>query len=1001
MNRNAVTKTAGPLWRGYGPRMLRVMLWLGFWVGSAGQAWAQAGAWNPPGADLSFPRTLLKASALDDVRASLTAPDRRALYAGLWAAVQGAPPTDNTSSSGRRARATFAKNSAFVVLLGQQPGAGSSLETLPGAARDPLVASVRGLLESINTNVEGLFSYTEWQWRSKELIDYLIAYDLLRGAGETPESLAASVAKIQEFAGKLYQQSTSSFGSYTFYGSIKNNHALMTAAALGMAAVVLNDATSATVSQQPASWASAGLFTIDNVLWRDAGRQSDSTQVAGYAEGPYYFKYAMLNCLPFFRAMGNFLPDGRLLYTFGATTRSIRNPYTDPKYSLLYDWMMAIRMPDGRMPALADSYIDMGMPELALTGKSQYVKPMYFSKLSGTTMASAAAQLRDVPVDMRAAWLAAAVSPTPPSQPNLTALPASGDLVFRSGNDSLATYLHVAGRGGLAQTNSGGHSHGDATSFILQAQGQLLAFDPGYLSYDRRAEVGQATNHNLVLVDGAGPAIGSPGAASPAQSAVQQAFETPQLSYGEVTTAYQAANITRKTLFVRGAYYLLADAVSAPAAHAYTWQLHGYGLQGGTPATGTFTDGLASGEATWQKNGVSLLAHVTATGGAATYSMATNPHETSYNTSENHTTLLVQTPSTTQTQFLAAMHPFTGQPLSVATTSQATTAALATTGADYTDIAFAQADTVASTDASGRLPQPVSADGLLNLYSATADGEFAQLFMQTGTVLSVGPTAVVQSSRRATISWQQTNAARYDGYANRATTLTLALGTAPTAVIGAGVSSYRYDAAQQQVQVVLAQASSFAVQLPAAEPLPVGLTSFGGQRQGSTVVLSWRTGSEQQNQGFEVQRQASSTAAFEPIGFVAGAGDASRATSYTFRDAQASATAVYYRLRQLDRSGAVTYSPVLAISGLATAAARLLPVLPQPAHDVLQVQVAGPAQEITLRLLDGLGRAVRQQSCQQQAQLDVSTLAPGLYYLVATTADGQRLPGSQKVLVAH
>ncbi|WP_210521797.1 hypothetical protein [Hymenobacter terricola] len=95
---------------------------------------------------------------------------------------------------------------------------------------------------------------------------------------------------------------------------------------------------------------------------------------------------------------------------------------------------------------------------------------------------------------MRAAWLAAV-----PAQPALTVLPASGNLVFRSGNDSLATYLHVYDRGGLVQTNAGGHSRGDASSFTLHAHGQLLALAPGHLCYARRAKVGQATNHNLVL----------------------------------------------------------------------------------------------------------------------------------------------------------------------------------------------------------------------------------------------------------------------------------------------------------------------------------------------------------------------------------------------------------------------------------------------------------------------------------------------------------------------
>jgi hypothetical protein len=969
---------------------------------------AQSGNWQPLGADLSYPRTLLKATALADVQASLTTPNRRALYQTVWADVQGAPPADNTSASGRRARATWAKNAAFVVLLNRQP-AGPNLAPVASAAHDALVASTRGLLESLNTDVEPFAtwsgaSYDNWQWRSKELIDYLIAYDLLRGAGETVTSLAPSQARLQAFAGNLYRQSTTPFMGVSFYGAVKNNHTLMTAAALGMAAVVLNDASSTDPNQQPSRWADAGLYTIDNVLWRDAQRQSDSTQVAGYAEGPYYCKYALLNCLPYFRAMGNFLPDGRLPYTFGSSTRSIRNPFFDPKYDRLYEWLTAIEMPDGRLPALEDSYVDMGVPELVLTGKSQYVKPMYFSKISGTGMASELAQLRDVTVDMRAAWLAAAVAPTAPAHPALTVLPASGNLIFRSGADSAATYLHVYGRGGLAQSNSGGHSQGDASSFILHAQGQLLALDPGYLSYARRAEVGAATNHNLVLVDGAGPALGAPGAGSATQAAIQHTFQTPQLSYGEVTTTYQNASITRKTLFVRNTYFLLADAVSAAAPHAYTWQLHGYGLAGGTAATGTFAGNLTGHEGTWQKNGVSLLAHVAATGGPAAYTTATNPHETTYNTAENHTTLLVQQSGAAQAQFLAALYPYAAQAPQVATTSQATTAALATTADGFIDIAFAQADSVLTTDASSRLPQAVQADGLLNFYSTAADGSFAQLFMQAGTTLQVGPVAVLTATRRADLSWQRTSAGRYAGYASCATTLTLALGSAPTAVSGAGVASYAYDASRQQLQLVLRQASDFTVTLltasAAAGPLPVTLTDFAGQRQGTAVTLRWHTASEQRNAGFDVQRRPATAADFGTIGFVAGAGATSQNTGYAFRDAAAPAGLVYYRLRQLDQDGTATYSPVVAIAGAARAAeATLLPVFPQPAHGSLRVQVAGTELPVTLRLIDNLGRVVRQQLCQSEAQMEVSGLPAGIYYLSATDAAGQPLGGRQKVVI--
>ncbi|MBJ6143593.1 heparinase II/III family protein [Hymenobacter sp. BT559] len=987
-------------------------------LGSLSQGWAQTaaagGSWQPAEADLGYPRTLLKAEALASVQATLAAPDRLAIYRSLWADVQGAPAADNTASAGRRARATWAKNAAFVVLLSQQPTAENDLVALSDDQRATLVGTTRSLLENLNPAVEafatwtGSTPYTEWQWRSKELIDYLIAYDLLRGAGESAASLQASQLKLQAFAGNLYRQSTTPMGWFTFFGTIKNNHTLMTSAALGMAAVVLSEATSTDANQQPTSWAGAGLYHIDNVLWRDAQRQSDSTQVAGYAEGPYYAKYALLNCLPFFRALGNFLPDGSQAYTFGSSTRRIRNPYFDPKYTRLYDWLTAIMLPDGRLPALEDSYVDMGMPELALTGRANYVRSMYFSKLSGTNMASALAQLRDATVDMRAAWLAAAVLPTPPPRPALTVLPGSGNLIFRSGSDSTSTYLHVYGRGGLAQANAGGHSQGDASSFILHAQGQLLALDPGYLSYGRRAEVGQATHHNLVLVDGAGPDIGAAGAGSSTQSTIGGAFRTPQLSYGEVATAYQGTRIVRKTLFVRNSYFLLADAVSASAAHAYTWQLHGYGLEGGTAATGTFDGNLGSQEGTWQKNGVRLLAHVTATGATPTYTTATNVHETTYNTAENHTTLLVKQASATQTQFLAALYPYTTQAPQVVTTSQPTTASLAATSDGYLDVAFAQADTVLVAGTSDHLTQAVQADGLLNFYSTEASGNFAQLFMQAGTRLQVGANAVLSSTRRADLSWQRTSATSFGGYASRATTLTISLPQGPISVTGPAVISYTYDASLQQLQVVLRAATNFEVGLPArtAQPLPVQLTDFAGQRQASAVLLTWHTASEQRSLGFEVQRQTTQApeAAFETIGFVASAGDHAQATGYTFRDAGAPAAGAYYRLRQLDRDGTATYSPVVAIGAVAGQPAlvpTLLAPVPQPATDWLQVQLAGTDEEVTLRLLDNLGRTVHQQRARQQARLAVGSFSPGLYYLVAYDAAGQPLAGRRKVLIAR
>lgn len=991
---NFITKPILGLKKGF---LLFVFLWLIVF-----QVNAQTGSWQPAGALASYPRTLLTGATLSAGRVFVAQPANIGLYGSVYASITGGAPTDNASADGRRARATFAKNAAFVLLMDRKPANEASLTTLPLAERNTYQQQVVQVLESLNPAVEAFASfsgttYTEWQWRSKELIDYLIAYDLLRGAGVPAAELLAGKAKLQQFAGNLYRESNRPFLGVYFYRQVKNNHTLMTAAALGMAAVVLNDATSSDVNQQPVSWINAGLYHIDNVLWEDAQRQSDPAMVAGYAEGPYYFKYAFLNCLPFFRALGNFAPDASFSCSYNGITRSIRHPYHDPRYDRLYDWITAILMPDGRFPALEDSYVDMGMPELALTGKSRYVVPLQVQGLAPGQLNSLTAQLRDVTVDMRAAYLAAQVAPTPRSRPTLTHLPASGNLVLQAAPDSAAIYLHLYGKGGAAQSNSGGHNQADATSFVLHAYGQLLALDAGYLSYNRRGEVGQAANHNMVLVDGAGPAIGSAGGANEAAASLPRAFAAAGLAFGEARTSYQNATITRKALFVRNRYYVLADFVQSAGPRRYTWQLHGSGLAGGTAQTGLFHDALAQHEGTWEKNGARLTTHVATPGAGAMYRTATSAHELTYNTTEDHTTLLVEQAGTTQTQFLAALYPseLAATPAQITTTSTATTAALAATADGYQDAAFTQTDTVLTTSPS--LRRGLSSDALLTFLSVNDVDMPVQAFLDQGTQLRYGPELVLESSRRATISWQRVGATGFAGYASRATVLTLPVPSAAVTVTGPGVARTTFDATTGQLRIELTQASAFEVQV-ANRPLPVVLTAFTAQRAtAASAVLAWHTATELQNRGFTVQRSLDGGGTFQDIGFVPGQGTSAQAAAYRFTDTAAPTGPIHYRLLQHDQDGSVQYSAVVQVA--AAAASATLTAAPVPARDFLTVSYPDPQQHIDLQVLDRNGRVVVREQFQQQTQLNVQRLAPGMYYLRALSPTGQLVATPVKVLI--
>jgi uncharacterized repeat protein (TIGR01451 family) len=97
-----------------------------------------------------------------------------------------------------------------------------------------------------------------------------------------------------------------------------------------------------------------------------------------------------------------------------------------------------------------------------------------------------------------------------------------------------------------------------------------------------------------------------------------------------------------------------------------------------------------------------------------------------------------------------------------------------------------------------------------------------------------------------------------------------------------------------------------------ARPLPVELKRFEVAAKGLNAELTWATASELQNDRFEVERSLDGRS-FEQIGTVQGQGTTARETAYRYTDGNAahvSLKPIYYRLRQVDRDGSSSYSPV-------------------------------------------------------------------------------------------
>ena len=149
----------------------------------------------------------------------------------------------------------------------------------------------------------------------------------------------------------------------------------------------------------------------------------------------------------------------------------------------------------------------------------------------------------------------------------------------------------------------------------------------------------------------------------------------------------------------------------------------------------------------------------------------------------------------------------------------------------------------------------------------------------------------------------------------------------------------------------------------AANPLPVELSQFTAEREGTSGRLRWATASEKNNAYFGIESSADGVG-FHSLGQVAGHGTSSQPQRYEWLDANLSryaADVVYYRLRQVNTDGAESFSPIRAVR-VPAAAGLALEAFPTPLRTgeglslrVRTAQAAGPA---TLRMTDALGRTV-------------------------------------------
>lgn len=171
-------------------------------------------------------------------------------------------------------------------------------------------------------------------------------------------------------------------------------------------------------------------------------------------------------------------------------------------------------------------------------------------------------------------------------------------------------------------------------------------------------------------------------------------------------------------------------------------------------------------------------------------------------------------------------------------------------------------------------------------------------------------------------------------------------------------------------------------------PLPVELTEFSASAVRYAVRLNWKTETEVNNYGFDVERYTLSAErqAWEKIGFVNGKGNSNSPKNYIFEDKDINSGKYFYRLKQIDNDGKFEYSKVIEVKIEGKNQYELSQNYPNPFNPVTSISYnLTKADNVKLIVYNLLGQEIKilengyKEAGTYTIEFDASQLESGMY----------------------
>jgi len=187
--------------------------------------------------------------------------------------------------------------------------------------------------------------------------------------------------------------------------------------------------------------------------------------------------------------------------------------------------------------------------------------------------------------------------------------------------------------------------------------------------------------------------------------------------------------------------------------------------------------------------------------------------------------------------------------------------------------------------------------------------------------------------------------------------------------------------------------------------IPVELTSFTAEVLKDGIVLNWRTATELNNSGFQIERSRDNLS-FSQVAFVPGYGTTTEPKSYSFTDNSVESGVYYYRLKQIDFDGSYSYSEVVEADFGLPSDYTLGQNYPNPFNPSTTIEFTAPVDaKITIGVYNLVGEKVAEvtngniAAGSHKVDFDASQLTSGIYFyrIDAVGVDGSNYSNVMKM----